>query len=170
MPEDHGIDPILSVHSADYVEYVKCAFEKWIRKGGDDNGVIPDTFAVHLQSVYRDISIKSENVLSKMGLYSFDTATVIAKDTFVAAYEATQVAVTAAERLMNDKLESTFALCRPPGHHSSEELLGGFCFFNNAAIATQHLIDRYNVKVAILDIDYHHGNGTQCVFYEVTFH
>ena len=165
-PTDFGLDPILKVHSKEYVKYLNCAFEEWIRVGGSKNGVIPDTFAVHIDNVYRDITINSGNILAQMGVFTFDAATVIAKDTYTAAYEAAQVAITAVDMLVSQKLSSAFALTRPPGHHSSEELLGGFCFFNNAAILTRHLIDKYDAKVAILDIDYHHGNGTQEIFYE----
>lgn len=166
-PSDYGLAPILAVHSQKYLNYVETAYDRWILKGGDVNGVIPDTYAVHLNSIYRDITLqtRSENVFAQMGLYTFDSATVIVKDTYIAAYEAAQCALTAADCLIKDGLESAYALCRPPGHHSSDELLGGFCFMNNAAIASQYLIDTYNLKVCILDIDYHHGNGTQCIFY-----
>jgi acetoin utilization deacetylase AcuC-like enzyme len=165
-PADYGLDPILAVHSAKYVDYLQRAFVEWLKKGGDENGVIADTFAVHLRSVYRDISLKNDNILSLMGLFSFDAATVIGKETYEAAYEAAQVALTAADRLVIDQRESAYALCRPPGHHSSSELLGGFCFLNNAAIASQFLISKYNKRIAIIDIDYHHGNGTQETFYD----
>jgi acetoin utilization deacetylase AcuC-like enzyme len=163
-PDDFGLELILACHTRDYVEYIQTAYNQWIVAGGAENGVIPDTYAVHLKSVYRDIIKKSDNILAKMGLYTFDSATVIAKDTFTAAYEATQVALTAADKLITKKLDCAFALCRPPGHHSAEELLGGFCFFNNAAIASKYLVNK-GYRVCILDIDYHHGNGTQEIFY-----
>jgi acetoin utilization deacetylase AcuC-like enzyme len=163
-PVDFGMEFILACHSQDYIDYLKTSYEKWIVAGGDPNGVIPDTYAVHLKSIYRDITKQSDNVLAKMGLYTFDSATVIAKDTFTAAYEATQVAITAADLLITQNRNATFALCRPPGHHSAQELLGGFCFFNNAAIASKYLVEKGH-KVCILDIDYHHGNGTQEIFY-----
>jgi len=165
-PIDFGLEPILAIHSERYISYLQTAYDRWIVKGGDANGVIPDTFAVHLSSMYRDISLRSQNVLSQMGLFTFDAATVIAKDTYTAAYEACQVALTASHKLVQDGLPSAYALCRPPGHHSAEELLGGFCFFNNAAVAAEYLIRHHNKKVVILDIDYHHGNGTQTIFYQ----
>ena len=59
-----------------------------------------------------------------------------------------------------------FSLCRPPGHHAAADLYGGYCFLNNAAIAAQYLIDGGAERVAILDVDYHHGNGTQAIFYD----
>ncbi|KAJ3224431.1 hypothetical protein HK099_008451 [Clydaea vesicula] len=89
--------------------------------------------------------------------------------TFEAAYDAVQVALTASDILMEDDNTHVLALCRPPGHHAEADLCGGYCFFNNAAIAAKYLIDDLNVgKVAILDIDYHHGNGTQNMFYNVS--
>ena len=116
-PRDFGLDPILAVHSQKYLDYVRTAYDRWILKGGDENGVIPDTYAVHLKSIYRDITLKSrsDNVFAQMGLYTFDSATVIVKDTYIAAYEAAQVALTAAESLVTDGLDSAYALCRPPG-------------------------------------------------------
>ncbi|KAJ3395716.1 hypothetical protein HDV05_003299, partial [Chytridiales sp. JEL 0842] len=82
------------------------------------------------------------------------------------AYDAAQVALTAADLLTESNTQAVFALCRPPGHHAHRDLCGGYCFFNNAAVATKYLIDVLKVgKVAILDVDYHHGNGTQAIFY-----
>lgn len=116
-PRDFGLDPILAVHSQKYIDYVRTAYDRWILKGGSENGVIPDTYAVHLNSIYRDITLKSrsDNVFAEMGLYTFDSATVIVKDTYIAAYEAAQAALTAAESLVTDGLDSAYALCRPPG-------------------------------------------------------
>jgi acetoin utilization deacetylase AcuC-like enzyme len=83
---------------------------------------------------------------------------IIVDGTFQAAYQAAQVALTAADILIKNQQQTAFGLCRPPGHHAHEDLCGGYCFFNNAAIATKHLIEEHKVgKVAILDIDYHHG-------------
>ncbi|KAI9363953.1 acetylpolyamine aminohydrolase protein [Zopfochytrium polystomum] len=103
--------------------------------------------------------------MGQPGYFCFDLTGVIAEGTYVAAYDAAQVALTAADILVNEKENAVFALCRPPGHHASRDLFGGYCFFNNAAIAVRYLIDVKKVgKVAILDIDYHHGNGTQDIF------
>lgn len=162
-PIDHGLSHILKIHTQEYIDYFKTAYEKWIARGGDLNGVIPDTFALRLNTLYQDIS-KSPNLFNKAGLFSFDTAAVIAKDTFDVAYEAVQITLTAADLTLAN--QNSFALCRPPGHHSGEDLMGGFCFFNNAAIAAQYIIDKTKSKVVILDVDYHHGNGSQMIFYE----
>ena len=165
-PENFGLGPIEQIHSEAYINYLKVAYEEWIMKGGDENGVIPDTFAVNISKQERERTLNGDNTLAKMGIFTFDTATVIAQGTFEAAYEAVQVALTASKLLMENNFGSTYALCRPPGHHASQELLGGFCFFNNAAIAAKYLITEYNKRVCVLDIDYHHGNGTQTIFYD----
>jgi acetoin utilization deacetylase AcuC-like enzyme len=76
------------------------------------------------------------------------------------------VALTAADAISTGKAQMMFALCRPPGHHASKDQFGGYCFYNNAAIAAQHMRDQGAAKVAILDVDFHHGNGTQAIFYD----
>ncbi|KAJ1343183.1 hypothetical protein BSLG_002209 [Batrachochytrium salamandrivorans] len=164
-PTDHGLDPILAIHSREYVNYFQTAYAKWLEMGGNPDGVFPDTFAVRLGQIYRDIG--DGGVGGRPGLFSYDMTAIIAKETYDAAYEAVQVALTAADCLITGKTQGAFALCRPPGHHSSEDLAGGYCFFNNAGIAAEYLIKVHNVgKIAILDVDYHHGNGTQSIFYE----
>ena len=165
-PENFGMEPIAQIHSDVYINYLKVAYEEWIMKGGDANGVIPDTFAVNVTKQSRENTLRGDNALAMMGLFTFDTATVIAQGTFEAAYEGVQVALTAAKSLVEENLDGVYALCRPPGHHASQELLGGFCFFNNAAIAAKYLITKYEKRVCVLDIDYHHGNGTQTIFYD----
>ncbi|KAJ3337841.1 hypothetical protein HDU91_001369 [Kappamyces sp. JEL0680] len=163
---DFGIDPIVAVHSREYIKYLETAYELWLSKGGHANGVMPDTFFVSRAQIFRDISLhEGASFFQKMGHYTFDTAAVIAKETYQAAYDAAQVALNGAKQLA-DQQRSVFALVRPPGHHSAEELAGGFCFINSAACAAQYLITAHSAKVAILDVDYHHGNGTQSIFYK----
>ncbi len=101
-----------------------------------------------------------------MGFYSFDAGTPITAGTWRAAESSAQVAVTAAKLLAQGGHAAVFALCRPPGHHAAADLYGGYCFLTNAAIAAQFLIDGGAERVAILDVDYHHGNGTQAIFYD----
>ena len=101
-----------------------------------------------------------------MGYYSFDAGTPITAGTWQAAQSSADVAVTSARLLAEGGHPAIFALCRPPGHHAATDLYGGYCFLNNAAIAAQYLIDGGAERVAILDADYHHGNGTQAIFYD----
>jgi acetoin utilization deacetylase AcuC-like enzyme len=99
-----------------------------------------------------------------MGLYSMDSGTPLTAGTWVAAKTGADCAVNAAHALRLGE-RATFALTRPPGHHAGADFFGGYCFLNNAALAAQHLLDDGAAKVGILDIDYHHGNGTQSIFY-----
>ncbi|KAJ3218318.1 hypothetical protein HDU67_006090 [Dinochytrium kinnereticum] len=164
-PKDHGMEPILRVHTKAYVE--------WISKGGNPDGVFPDVYAVRDFSNERRIRTEKANktvesiegvefradggALGRPGFFCYDTCGIIAEGTFAAAYDAVQVAITAANALLDSGDRAVFALTRPPGHHAHEDLCGGYCFFNNAAIAVRHLIDTYKLeRVAILDIDYHH--------------
>ncbi len=102
--------------------------------------------------------------MGELGYYSFDTEAPITAGTWQAIYSSAQVALTAQEH-MRQGARSAFALCRPPGHHAGGDFMGGYCFLNNAAIATQAFLDQGARRVAILDVDYHHGNGTQDIFY-----
>jgi acetoin utilization deacetylase AcuC-like enzyme len=102
----------------------------------------------------------------RLGAYLFDTATPIVGGTWDAALGAVDVAVTAAQRVVAGA-PLAYGLCRPPGHHAARGMLGGYCYFNNAAIVAEWLLrEGGKRKVAILDIDYHHGNGTQQIFWQ----
>ncbi|KAJ3283325.1 hypothetical protein HK104_010442 [Borealophlyctis nickersoniae] len=174
-PVDHGLAPIVAVHTREYVEYLKTAYEKWIDIGGNPDGIFPDCAPVRefenrrkwgedkkkgdgSQTKSKFPYAKDGGDLGRPGYFCFDMTGVIAEGTYKAAYDAAQVALTGADILMNEAERGVFALCRPPGHHAHKDL---------CAIAVRHLIDTHRVgRVAILDIDYHHGNGTQELFYE----
>jgi acetoin utilization deacetylase AcuC-like enzyme len=102
----------------------------------------------------------------RLSFYAFDISTPIVAGTYSAVRAAADTALTGATRLADGGERAVFSLCRPPGHHAGTDFYGGYCFINNAAVAAQHLIDRGAGKVAILDVDYHHGNGTQAIFYD----
>jgi len=108
--------------------------------------------------------IEPENFTARLGLYSMDNGTPLTAGTWTAAKTGADCAVNAAHALRLGE-RATFALTRPPGHHAGSDFFGGYCYLNNAALAAQHLLDDGARKVAILDIDYHHGNGTQSIFY-----
>ncbi|KAJ3390238.1 hypothetical protein HDU84_007808 [Entophlyctis sp. JEL0112] len=169
---DHGKGPVERIHSREYLEYLSTAYQTWVDRGGNPDGVFPDVFAVReFANPHSKKSIafpRDGGLGGQPGYFCFDMTGVIAPGTYVAAYEAAQVALTAADIILTDSacIQSAFALCRPPGHHAHKDLCGGYCFLNNAAIAAQYLIDRSGAKVCILDIDYHHGNGTQAIFYD----
>ena len=158
-PSDFGLEPILRVHSADYVEFLRTAHEQW-RDAGRDGDAFPYTFPV----VGRR-PLKLSRIDALLGQYSFDTSTPIAEGTWAASYWAAQTPLAATDAVLGGE-RSAFALCRPPGHHCGKDYLGGYSYLSNAAIAAEHAITSGKKRVAILDVDYHHGNGTQDIFYE----
>ena len=155
---DFGIDPILAVHDADYVAFLRTAHERW-RAAGRAGDAIGYTFPV-----VRRRPLALQRVDALIGAYSFDAATPIAEGTWDAAYWSAQSALTALDEIAAHGANSAFALCRPPGHHAGRDYMGGYCYFNNAAIAAQRADALGLGPVAILDVDYHHGNGTQDIF------
>lgn len=141
---------ITQVHKKEYVDFLK--------------KVSPYSYpSVFPYSQYSS-NIKLTNPLALLGKYSFDLYTPLLKNTFEIALESSLLAYELADDLKNRKIKVGYALCRPPGHHAETAKMGGYCYFNNSAIAAQHL--SANGKVAILDVDFHHGNGTQGIFYE----
>ncbi|RPD64780.1 Arginase/deacetylase [Lentinus tigrinus ALCF2SS1-6] len=166
---------ILAVHSHDYLEYLETIYDEWVAIGGDKSAVFPETFRhSQLQNVFnRDIKTMSPFAKAgdaeHKGNYTFDMSCPITSDTYRAAIASVKVALCAARALLGgdrDPSSGIFALARPPGHHAQQALCGGYCFFNNAAIAARYLLQQGGARrVAILDIDYHHGNGTQQIFY-----
>jgi acetoin utilization deacetylase AcuC-like enzyme len=106
---------------------------------------------------------KPKDLAIRAGYYCIDTFTPLDRNAYAAARSAIDAAVTAAEEILNGR-PLAYALCRPPGHHAERRVFGGFCYFNNAAAAA-HLFSRHG-RVAVLDIDFHHGNGTQDIFYQ----
>ncbi|KAF9362863.1 hypothetical protein BGX34_005373 [Mortierella sp. NVP85] len=187
--EDFGYEPIKRVHKPDFLDYLETAYEGWIQEGGHENGVLPATIPHY--KVARLGKMKAKNILAKAGEYCFDLSAVITKDTFQAAWNSAQITLTATKELVQVASEyeknleagivtrenppGLYALVRPPGHHAQSDVCGGYCFMNNVAIATQWVLDQPDLKrkdgsakkIAILDIDFHHGNGTQEVFYTV---
>jgi acetoin utilization deacetylase AcuC-like enzyme len=107
---------------------------------------------------------KIVNQLALIGKYSFDLYTPLLKNAFKTALESASLAYELADDLLNNKIKTGYALCRPPGHHAEKNKMGGYCYLNNTAVASQYLSKKG--KVAVLDVDFHHGNGTQGIFYE----
>jgi len=156
---DFGLEPLLAIHDRGYVEFLRSAHAEW-RASGRDGDAIGYSWPVVRRRV-----LKLDRIDARLGLYSFDAATPIAEGTWDASYWSAQSALSAATDILDGKVRTSFALCRPPGHHAGRDYYGGYCYLNNAAIAARqaHASGR---RVAILDIDYHHGNGTQDIFYE----
>lgn len=165
-PTEHGADPILAVHDAALVSLIEHAWTDAATAGANPGGrpLIPDTFLVapYRAGGYGPSGTERAN---RLGAHCLDTATPIVAGTYPAARAAVDVALTAADRVLSGA-PLAYALCRPPGHHAAREMYGGYCFFNNAAIVAESLVRRGGTRVAILDVDYHHGNGTQQLFWD----
>jgi acetoin utilization deacetylase AcuC-like enzyme len=156
-PRDHGEAPLLRVHPQHYLDFLKAAHADW-RAAGREGDAIPYTFPL-VQRRRLDLS----RIDGRLGYYNYDTSTPIAEGTWTASYWGAQTALSALEAVLGGE-HAAFALCRPPGHHCGADYAGGYCFLSNAAIAAEAAVAAGR-RVAILDIDYHHGNGTQDIFY-----
>lgn len=159
-PDAHGVEPLVRVHDAGYLDFLRTAWGEWLAEHGDWDA-LPLNWPAPGMSRRR----VPANIDGKLGYYSFDAGTPITAGTWTAVTAAADVALSAADRVRSGDPVS-FALCRPPGHHAGRAFYGGYCFLNNAAIAAQSLRDGGAAKVAVLDVDYHHGNGTQEIFWE----
>lgn len=158
-PRAFGIEPVRAIHDDGYLSYLETIYTRWVVAGGASEAVIPGTLAV------RWMSRPHDHPLAAPGYYTFDTCAPIVAGTYAAARAAADIALTGAELLVTGH-RAAYALCRPPGHHAGRDLSGGYCFLNNAAIAAEYLVHATGTRCAILDIDFHHGNGTQQIFYE----
>lgn len=158
QPDDHGLAPVSRVHAPDYIEFLQTIHGRWVGMPGAGSEVIPNT---HPRNRTDNRSLSP---LGQAGRFQGDTACPIGADTWQSAYWSAQSAVSAAQALLNGE-RTGYALCRPPGHHAYADMAAGFCFLNNAAIAAEHLV-RAGRRPAILDVDVHHGNGTQDIFYD----
>lgn len=158
QPSDRGEAPILAVHAPGYVAFLKDAAALW-QAAGRTGDAMPYAFPVVGR---RPLALSRIDAL--LGAYAFDATTPITPDTWTSVYWATQTALAATAAVLDGE-RSAFALCRPPGHHAGADYFGGYCHLNHAAVAAQFGRDAGAARVAILDIDYHHGNGTQDIFW-----
>ncbi|KUP93284.1 histone deacetylase family protein [Tritonibacter horizontis] len=158
VPEDAGLGPIAALHSPEYLTFLQTIHARWCAIDGAGPEVIS-----HVKPGNRGDSYP-RSALGQAGYHQTDTSCPINADTWGSAYWSAQTAITAAG-LIGGGERSAYALCRPPGHHAFGDLAGGFCFLNNSAIAAQCLRDK-GLRPAILDVDVHHGNGTQGIFYD----
>ena len=158
-PRSFGLGPIQRVHDEGFLRFLEGCWAEWRAEGykGD---------AIATVWPGRTMSQRiPENVEGRLGYYAMAAETAICSGTWQAARASADVALSA-QALVQDGARAAFALCRPPGHHAAADLFGGYCFLNNAAIAAQAFLDGGARRVAILDVDFHHGNGTQSIFYD----
>ena len=162
QPTSFDDSALHAIHSPRYLDFLAHAWDEWVAL--DPANAARDA----LPSLWPVRSFRSDvlpaNFTARMGLFSFDAGTPLMAGTWAAARSGADCALSAAQQVA-DGARAAFALTRPPGHHAGADFFGGYCFLNNAALAAQHLRDRGAARVAVLDIDYHHGNGTQAIFY-----
>jgi len=164
-PTEHGVQPIESVHARGLIAFLEEAWLVW-REATGKSEMFPDTIMhAGLRDGMSQAVPEPRTPIGRLGYWGFDTSTPILPGTYEAARSAVDVALTACDLVLSGDAVS-YGLCRPPGHHAAHRTFGGFCFFNNAAIATDYLARRSGERVAVLDVDYHHGNGTQQIFYD----
>ncbi|MBT4890779.1 MAG: histone deacetylase family protein [Rhodospirillales bacterium] len=156
-PQDYGLEPIAAVHTPEYLRFLATIHERWIRMDGASQEVIPG-----IQPNRNDFSYP-QSAIGQAGYHMADTACPIGKNTWHAVQASANCAASAAHDIL-EGASSAYALCRPPGHHAFADMAGGFCYVNNSALAAQ-ILRRDHERVAIIDVDLHHGNGTQGIFY-----
>lgn len=156
-PRDQGLGPIAAVHSAEYLGFLQKIYTRWRRIEGAGAEVIPNIHPANRSDNY------PKSAVGQAGYHQADTACPIAEHTWEAAYWSAQSAIAGADAVLSGD-QAAYALCRPPGHHAFGDLAGGFCFLNNSGIAAERLCTAGH-RPAILDVDVHHGNGTQGMFY-----
>lgn len=154
------------VHAPRYLDFLQGAWGEWVAldPSNADRDALPSVWPLPNRHGFRT-DVLPENFAARLGVFAFDSGCPLTAGTWVAARAGAACAMAAAQDLA-DGARAAFALTRPPGHHAGPDYFGGYCFLNNAAIAAQTLRDAGRQRVAVLDIDYHHSNGTQTIFYE----
>lgn len=168
-PAEHGLDPILAVHDPGLVHFVEGAWSQARREAIGRTFLVADTYPV--RAMFEGMSDSAlarlrepRAIGGRTGWWGLDSSNPLVAGTFEAARWAVDVALTAADLVLAGET-SAYGLCRPPGHHAGRSMAGGYCFFNNAAIVAHEIARRSGEPVAILDVDVHHGNGTQQIFW-----
>ena len=163
-PDEWGTGPIAAVHDPGLVDFLARAWAEYQVRHPGTHDVVPDVFA--MPGLLDGVGPFPERSLidHELGRWCFETTTPITEGTFDAARAAVDIALTSTAAVLAGEA-AAYGLCRPPGHHAPTGLYGGYCFFNNAAIAAHHVASTTGSKVTVLDVDYHHGNGTQQIFY-----
>jgi len=168
-PTDHGTDPILAVHDAGLLRFLEEAWPAARAQAIPRPNLIADTYPTFrmFEGMSPELlASRPEPVFAagRAGWWGLDTANPLVAGTYTAARAAVDVALTTVDLVLGGET-AAYGLCRPPGHHAAAAMAGGYCFFNNAAIAAQAIVAATAEPVAILDVDVHHGNGTQQIFW-----
>jgi len=156
--------PVLAqVHAPRYLAFLQTAWQQWLALDPANAAVQPFPSVWPVRTLRSDV--EPDNFVARLGLYSMDNGTPMAAGTWAAAKAGADAAASAAARVAQGA-RAAFCCTRPPGHHAGADFMGGYCFLNNAAVAAQWLRNHGAQRVALLDVDYHHGNGTQSIFYD----
>jgi acetoin utilization deacetylase AcuC-like enzyme len=157
---------LASVHTGRYLHFLEGAWAEWIAMdpANADRDALPSVWPMPNRHGFRT-DVPPHNFAARLGAFAFDTGSPLTAGTWPAARTGAACALAAAHHVAAGA-RSAFALTRPPGHHAGPDFFGGYCFINNGAVAAQTLRDKGFQRVAVLDVDYHHGNGTQTIFYE----
>ena len=158
-PADFDISAITRVHDAKFIRFLEGCWDEWVDCGYKGEAIATCWPARGMQQRIPN------HIEGKLGYYALAAETAISNGTWEAARASANVALTA-QSALRDGAREAFALCRPPGHHAAADMFGGYCFINNAAIASQAFLDQGAERVALLDVDFHHGNGSQAIFYD----
>jgi acetoin utilization deacetylase AcuC-like enzyme len=159
-PTWHSLEVAHKIHDPNFVSFLERAYPLWEKEFGPGGFATAYTFGMRGMA-----QTPNETIHSMLSCYTFDVCVPIVAGTWKAIRSAIDVALTGVDLMQNGD-KSVFSLCRPPGHHASGDLAGGYCYMNNAAVAAQAHLDFGANRVALLDIDYHHGNGSQSIFYD----
>ena len=169
-PTEHGIEPIHAVHDPGLVRFVEEAWVQAEREKIDRTFLVADTYPV--RAMFEGMSEAAlgrlrepRGIGGRTGWWGLDSSNPLVAGTYEAARWAVDVALTTADLVIDGGESAAYGLCRPPGHHAGRAMAGGYCFFNNAAIAAESITRRTGEPVAILDVDLHHGNGSQQIFW-----
>ena len=153
---------LTQVHTPRYLAFLESAWTQWVALDAGNAAAQPFPSVWPIRSLRSDV--EPANFTGRLGLYSMDNGTPLVAGTWAAAKAGADAAASAA-LLVSQGARAVFCATRPPGHHAGADFMGGYCFLNNAAVAAQALRNSGCARVAILDVDYHHGNGTQSIFY-----
>jgi acetoin utilization deacetylase AcuC-like enzyme len=168
-PTDHGIEPILAVHDPGLLRFLEEAWRDARTQSIARPSLIADPFPTYrmfegMSPEFVAAIAEPSFAAGRAGWWGLDTANPLVAGTYVAARAAVDVALTTVDLVLRGE-RAAYGLCRPPGHHAARSMAGGYCFLNNAAIAAQAVVEATGQPTAILDVDYHHGNGTQQIFW-----
>ena len=164
LPPSHDSAAALAeVHAPRYLAFLQDAWRQWLALDAANAEAQPFPSVWPVRTLRSDV--EPANFVARLGLYSMDNGSPLAAGTWAAAKGGADAAASASHALLGGE-RAAFCATRPPGHHAGPDFMGGYCFLNNAAVAAQTLRQGGAARVAVLDVDYHHGNGTQAIFYD----